>query len=58
MQVINYKSHQEHCKLYSKTHGIIAVNGCQIGLGRKDIILLSDTAVIEQVHPQASKIGI
>ena len=40
---------QRTCELYTKIHGLIAVTSCQIGLARKDIILLLDTAVITMV---------
>ena len=39
-------SYKEHFKLYTKIHDSIAVNSCQIELARKDIILLSNIALI------------
>ena len=43
MKVLTYTSYKEHCDLYTKIHGSIAVNSCQVGLAQKDIILLSNT---------------
>ena len=45
MKVLTYTSYKEHCELYS-IHGSIAAKGCQIELARKDIMLLSNIAVI------------
>ena len=47
MKVLTSISYKNHCELYTEIHGLIAVNSCQIGLARKDIILLSYTYVIE-----------
>ena len=41
MKVLTYTSYKEHYDLYTKIHGSIAVNGLQVGLAQKDIILLS-----------------
>ena len=46
MKVLTYTSCNEHCDLYSKIHGSIAVNSCQIELAQKDIILLSNPPII------------
>ena len=46
MKVLTYTSYKEHCKLYTESHGLIAVNSCQIELVQKDIILLSNFSVI------------
>ena len=46
MKVLTYTSYKEHCELYTKIHGSIAVNSCQIEFARKDIILLSSVSVI------------
>ena len=46
MKVLTYTSCKEHCDLYTKTHGSIAVNSCQIGLTQKDIILLSEVSIV------------
>ena len=46
MKVLTYTSYKEHWDLYTEIHGSIAVNGCQIGLAQKDIILLSRVSVI------------
>ena len=40
MKVLTYTSYKEHYDLYTKLHGSIAVNGLQVGLAQKDIILL------------------
>ena len=42
MKVLTYTSYKEHYDLHTEIHGSIAVNGCQIGLAQKDIILLSN----------------
>ena len=46
MRVLAYTSYKEHCDLYTKIHGSIAVNSCQIELAQKDIILLSKVSII------------
>ena len=46
MKVLTYTSYKEHCGLYTKIHGSIAVNGCQVLLAQKDIILLSKASLI------------
>ena len=46
MKVLTYTSYKEHCGLYTKIHGSVAVNSCQIELAQKDIILLSSVSVI------------
>ena len=46
MKVLTYTSNKEHCELYTKIHGSIAVNSCHIELAQKDIILLSSVSVI------------
>ena len=46
MKVLTQTSYKEHCDLYPKIDGPIAVNGCQIRLVQKDIILLSKAPVI------------
>ena len=45
MKVLTYKSYKEHSDLYTEIHGSIAVNGCQVGLVQKDIILLSKVSI-------------
>ena len=35
MKVLTYTSYKEHCELYTKIHGSIAVNSCQIELAQK-----------------------
>ena len=46
MKVLSYKSYKEHCELYTEIHVSVAANSCQIELGQKDIILLSNVSVI------------
>ena len=46
MEVLTYTLYKEHCELYTEIHNSIAVNSCQINLARKDMILLSNIAVI------------
>ena len=46
MKVLTKTSYKEHCELYTEIHSFIAVNSYLIGLARKDIKLLLDTAVI------------
>ena len=46
MKVLTYTSYNEHCNLYSKIHGSIAIHSCQVGLAQKDNILLSKASLI------------
>ena len=46
MRVLTYTTCNEHSDLYTKTHGSIAIHGCQIGIAQKDIILLSRPSLI------------
>ena len=46
MKVLTYTSYTEHYDLYSKIHGSIAINDCQVGIARKDINLLSNVSLI------------
>ena len=46
MKALAYTLYKEHCDLYTKIHGSIAVNSCQIKLVQKDIILLSKAPII------------
>ena len=46
MKILTYTSYKEHYGLYTKIHGSIAVNSCQIELAQKDIILLSKAPII------------
>ena len=45
MKVLTYTSYKELCDLYTKIHGSIVVNICQIELTQKDIILLSEVSI-------------
>ena len=46
MKVLTDTSYKEDYDLYTKIHGSIAINSCQIGLAQKDIILLSNASLI------------
>ena len=46
MKALAYTLYKEHCDLYTKIHGSIAVNSCQIDLPQKDIILLSEVSIV------------
>ena len=56
MRALTYTSYKEHNDLYIKIQGSIAVNGWQVGLAQKDIILLSDTSLI--VYKAGKKAGV
>ena len=46
MRVVTYASYKEYCDLYTEIYGSIAVNSCQVELLQKDIILLSEVAIV------------
>ena len=46
MKVLTYTSYKEYCDLYTEIQGSIAVNGRQVGLAQKNIILISKVSVI------------
>ena len=46
MKVRTYTSYKECYDLYTEIHGSIAVNGCQIELAQKDIVLLSEVSIV------------
>ena len=46
MRVLTYTTYKKHNDLCTKIQGSIAVNGCQVGLAQKDIILLSKAFLI------------
>ena len=56
MRVRSYKSHKEHCDLYTEIYGSIAVNCCQIELAQKDINLLSSVSAI--VYKASRRTGV
>ena len=58
MKVLTYTSYNEHCDLYTKIHGSIAVNSCQIGLFKKDKILLDDSKLFKYSCSKASSSGV
>ena len=55
MKVLTYTSYKEHCELYPEIHGSIAVNDCQIGLFKKNKILLEDNILMK--YSKASPLG-
>ena len=46
MKPLAYTLYKEHCDLYTKIHGSIAVNSCQIDPPQKGIILLSEVSIV------------
>ena len=55
-KVLTYTSYNKHCDLYTKIYGSIAVNGCQVDLAQKDIILLSKSSLI--VYKAGKRTGV
>ena len=47
MKALTYTSYKKHCELYTEVHGLIVVNDCQIGLFKKDKILLEDDILMK-----------
>ena len=47
MTVVTYTSNQENCELYTKIYGSIAINDCQIGIFKKEKILLEDNILMK-----------
>lgn len=45
MEVLSYTLCKERFELYTKTHGSIVGNNCQIKLAKKDKILLKDILI-------------
>ena len=58
MKVLTYTFYKEHRDLYREVHGSIAVNSCQIGLFKKDKILLEDNTLFKYLYSKASSSGI
>ena len=56
MKALTYTSYKEHNDVYTKIRGSIAVNGCQVGLAQKYIILLSRVSLI--VYKAAKKTAV
>ena len=54
MKALTYTSYKEHCELYTEIHGSIAVNSCQIGLFKKDKMLLEDNKFFKYSYSKAS----
>ena len=46
MKVLTYTTYKEHYDLYTKIHGSIAINGCEVCVLQNVIILLSRTSLI------------
>ena len=44
---MTYTSYKEHCELYNEIHGLTGVNDCQIGIFKKNKILLEDNILIK-----------
>ena len=58
MKVLTYTSYKEHCDLYTEIHGSVAINSCQIGLFKKDKILLEDNKLFKYSYSKASSSGV
>ena len=56
MKVVTYTPYKKHCNLYTEIYGSIAVNGCQVELAQKDIILLSKACII--VYKAGKRTGV
>ena len=56
MKVLTYTSYKEHCKLCTEIHSSIAVNDCQIGLFKKDKVLLSN--IVSLFYKAGSRTGV
>ena len=46
MRVLTYATYKKHNDLCTKIQGSITVNGCQVGLAQRDIILVSKAFLI------------
>lgn len=46
----------EHCDLYTKINGSIAVNSCNIELTQKYIVLLSEVSIM--IHKNGKRTGV
>ena len=55
MKVLTYTLYKEYCQLYTVIRGSIAVSDCQIGLFKKDKILLEDKIFMK--HSKSSLSG-
>ena len=58
MKVLTYTSCKKHCDLYTEIHGSIAVNSYQIGLFKKDKILLEDNKLFKYSYSKVSSSGV
>ena len=56
MKVLTRTSYKEHCDLYTKNQGSIAVISCQVGPAQKAIILQSKASLI--VYKAAKRTGV
>ena len=54
--VLTYTLYKGYCERYTEIHGSIAVNGCQIELAQKNIILLSNASII--VYKASKRTGV
>ena len=57
MRVLTYTAYKEYCKLNTEIHGSVSVNSCQIGLFKKDKILLKDK-LFKYSYSKASSSGV
>ena len=58
MKVLTYTSYKELCGLYTEIHGSSAIRSCQIGLFKKDKILLKDNKLFKYSYLKASSSGV
>ena len=58
MKVLTYTSYKVHYDLYTEIHGSIAVDSSQIGLFKKDKILLEDNKLFKYSYSKASSSGV
>ena len=58
MKALTYTSYKEHGELYTEIHGSIAVNSCQIGLFKKDKILLEENKSFKYSYSKALSSGV
>ena len=56
MRTLTYTTYKEHNDLYTKIQASIAVNGCQVGLTQKYIILQSKASLM--VYKASKKPGV
>ena len=57
MKVLPYTSYKEHRDLYNEIQGAIAVNSGQIGLFKKDKIMLEENKLFKYSYSKVSSPG-